>query len=574
MDAVLEAQDRTVSRRRGALPFVGRVIAATPGESVLVERILHLDEDLYLADHAFVHAPGVKPLSACLPVLPMTMSIEAMAEVAACVVPGQGLIGIEEIKATRWIDLVDVEATTLTIEARFDRYDPQREATFVRAAIRAEGQSGPSIEATLLFGRHYLLELFPDFGALDAGTALRIDAARLYGERHLFHGPAFRCLFGEVFVEDRRIAGHLRVPSPTDLFRSTAEPQLLLQPCVLDAICQMVGVYAMQRDRYAFPVGLGKLELYRPTPSAGTLVPVRIELRKTDGKTIHADVEAEDGDGGVWMRIADLRCWKFQWERRLVDYRRAPGQFLLGRPAPVGNTADGPLVLHLAEPDLGKFDPRMLARDCLGLEEAAVYESHARFPARQSQWLLGRTVAKDCVRRWISDRTGAEMAHPAAILVRSDPAGRPYVAGADGREALPHVSIAHCEDRAIAAAHSGRVGVDIERIADRDDGFLAAVAGPDEREKVKALGAPRRAEWITRLWGAKEAVGKLLGSGVDGRLKSLEAVDFSPEGSVRIQDRATMFVYAVETIESDGFIIACATEDAPLPPRGEECAST
>ncbi|MBG0810447.1 polyketide synthase dehydratase domain-containing protein [Methylosinus sp. H3A] len=573
MDAVLEAQDRIVSRRGGALPFVGRVIAATPGESVLVERVLHLDEDLYLADHAFVHAPGVKPLSACLPVLPMTMSIEAMAEVAACVVPGQGLIGVEEIKATRWIDLVDVEATILTIEARLDRYDPQREATFVRAAIRAEGQSGPSIEATLLFGRHYLLELFPDFGALDAGTALRIDAASLYAERHLFHGPAFRCLFGEVFVEDQRIAGHLRVPSPTDLFRSTVEPQLLLQPCVLDAICQMVGVYAMQRDRYAFPVGLGKLELYRPTPPAGTVAPVRIELRKTDGKTIHADVEAEDGEGGVWMRIADLRCWKFQWERRLVDHRRAPGQFLLGRPAPVDNSATGPLALLLAEPDLGKFDPRMLARDCLGLEEAAVYESYARFPARQRQWLLGRTVAKDCVRRWISDRTGAEMAHPAAIVIRSDPAGRPYVAGEDGREALPHVSIAHCEDRAIAAAHSGRVGVDIERIADRDDGFLAAVAGPDEREKVKALGRARRAEWITRLWGAKEAVGKLLGSGVDGRLKSLEAVDFSPEGSVRIQDRATMFVYAVETIESEGFIIACATEDAPLPPRGEECAS-
>jgi phosphopantetheinyl transferase len=276
----------------------------------------------------------------------------------------------------------------------------------------------------------------------------------------------------------------------------------------------------------------------------------------------------------VWMRIADLRCWKFQWERRLVDYRRAPAQFLLSHPAPVGSTADGPLVLLLAEPDLGKFDPRMLARDCLGLEEAAIYESHGRFPARQRQWLLGRAVAKDCVRRWTSDRTGAAMAHPAAIFIRSEPAGRPFVAGAEGEETLPHISIAHCEDRAIAAAHSGRVGVDIERIADRDEGFLTAVAGPAERELALALGPARRAEWITRLWGAKEAVGKLLGSGVDGRLKSLEAIAFLEEGRIRIQDRETMTAYDVETEESDGFIIACVIEnDGPLPPRGEDRAS-
>ena len=56
-----------------------------------------LDEDLHLADHAFVHAPGVKPLFACLPVVPMTLSLEILAEAAACLAPGYGLIGFEEV---------------------------------------------------------------------------------------------------------------------------------------------------------------------------------------------------------------------------------------------------------------------------------------------------------------------------------------------------------------------------------------------------------------------------------------------------------------------------------------------
>lgn len=550
--------------RASALPFVGRIVELTPGESIVVERILDLDEDLFLADHAFVHAPGLKPLSACLPVMPMTMCLEVMAEVAACLVPGHGLLGVENVKAARWIELLDADTAALSIKARIERYDAPREAYFVRAAIYAEGQNSPSTEATLLFGEHYLLELFPTFSEFDARQSRRIDAESLYAERRLFHGPTFQCLVGAVVVDDRRVAGEFVVPPSRSLFRSSAEPQLLLQPALLDNVSQIVGVWAMERDRYAFPVGLGKLEIYRPTPPAGVRTPVRVELTKTEGKTIHADVEVEDGAGGVWMRIVDFRSWKFHWERRLVDFRRLPQQFLLSRSAPVGNSENGPLCLMLAEEDLGKFDPRMLARDCLGLEESAVFESHGRFPQRQRQWLLGRAVAKDCVRLWASRGSGAAMAHPAAIVIRSDEAGRPFV-NAPAGDILPNVSIAHCETRAIAAAHRDRVGVDIERIADRDDGFLEAVAGAHERQIVNSLSAERRSEWVTRLWSAKEAVGKLLGVGIGGRLKTLEALEISESGRIRIHDGETKRSFDVETVEDQGFIIACVTEDADRP---------
>jgi phosphopantetheinyl transferase len=553
----LRGSDRPARRdaEPRALPFVGRIVAVTPGERVVVERILDLDEDLYLADHAFVHAPGVKPLSACLPVLPMTMSVEAMAQAAACVVPGQGLIGVEEVKATRWIELLDRDRAALTIDARLERHDLLRNAYHVHAAVHAEGQTSPSIEARLIFGASYLLELFPSFGALDAASAQRIDARSLYEERRLFHGPAFRCLSGELLVEERRVAAELVVPATDRLFRSTTAPQLLLQPALLDNLCQIVGVWAMQRDRYAFPVGLGKLELYRPTPPAGTRAPVRVELTKTEGKTIHADVEVEDGAGGVWMRIADLRCWKFQWERRLVDYRRAPAQFLLGRPAPIGGAASGPLCLLLAERDLGAFEPNMLARDCLAVAESAIFESHARVAKRQRQWLLGRALAKDCV-RLLESRGGAPMTHPAAIVIESDAAGRPFVSERDG---APHISISHCEDRAIAAAHSGRVGVDIERIVERDEAFLKAFASEREREFLHSFPPEPRSEWTTRLWCAKEAVGKLLGSGIGGRLKSL-TLEAREGGRIRMRDAETERVFDVETEKHEAFIIACATE--------------
>ena len=72
------------SAGEAVLPFVGHIADHVPGMSITVERMLTLDEDLHLADHTFVHAPGVKPVSACLPVVPLTMAMEIMAETAAC----------------------------------------------------------------------------------------------------------------------------------------------------------------------------------------------------------------------------------------------------------------------------------------------------------------------------------------------------------------------------------------------------------------------------------------------------------------------------------------------------------
>ena len=143
------------------LPFVGVVLDHAPGMTITVERRLDLQEDLYLADHAFVYAPNIKPARACLPVLPMTMSLEAMAEVAACLVPGCGLLGFEEVTATRWIELTDTDALTLRITARLEHYDAERGAYFIGVAINIEGQATPTISATALFGESYLASCRP-----------------------------------------------------------------------------------------------------------------------------------------------------------------------------------------------------------------------------------------------------------------------------------------------------------------------------------------------------------------------------------------------------------------------------
>ncbi len=71
------------------LPFVGKIISMVPSQEVVTERQIHLQEDLFLHDHTFGgQVSAVDDTLEPLPVIPMTVAIEIMAETAALLMPG------------------------------------------------------------------------------------------------------------------------------------------------------------------------------------------------------------------------------------------------------------------------------------------------------------------------------------------------------------------------------------------------------------------------------------------------------------------------------------------------------
>jgi phosphopantetheinyl transferase len=547
------------------LPFIGQILQHTPGESIVSERILNLAEDLYLEDHAFIHAPGIKPLSACMPVLPMTFSLEVMAEVAACLVPGQGFIGLEEIKATRWIELADTDQLTLRISAGQRRVDSERGIYRIEAAIHIGGQAMPAISATVLFSSHYQLDVAVEFTSLTEVS--RIPAEQVYRERRMFHGPRLHCLVGEILLGDRGAVGELATRSSGNLFQSIARPQLLLDPALLDGVGQLLGIWTMERrERSAFPIGFKKLELYQTTPPAGTRVPVRIEITRDEVKTLYADIEIQDGSGGVWMRIHDWGMWKFRWAQKLLDFRRLPTHYLVSDPVMLPSLASAAVCRMLSGGALAGFDAGLLARFYLDSDEFLAFTGKAGVPQRQQQWLLGRIAAKDAVRVWMAARLQSqEMLHPASFAIENDERGQPVV---KRLTAPPRISIAHCEDRAIAIAQGGAIGVDIERISPRNPGFLETITSDAERvllsEQVNVTASSEQAEeWITRLWCAKEVVGKLRGVGVSVPQR-FQVTAIAGDGTLQIQPADSERPVFVNTIRDNTFIIAHAITRPPI----------
>jgi hypothetical protein len=134
-----------------ALPFIGKIVSMVASEEVITQRQIDLTEDLFLHDHTFGgQVSAVDDTLEPLPVVPMTVAMEIMAETAALLMPGKQLIGMKEIQTFQWID-VERGRTTLQITAH-RRAAHQHE---VEVRVHNLGESGDGKGGKAVLTRHY-----------------------------------------------------------------------------------------------------------------------------------------------------------------------------------------------------------------------------------------------------------------------------------------------------------------------------------------------------------------------------------------------------------------------------------
>ena len=538
------------------LPFVSTVLRYTPKKEIVVERVLNLNEDLYLRDHLFVHAPDIKPLFACRPVMPMTFCLEAIAEVAACLTPGFGVIGFEDVKATHWIRMDDVETLVLRISAQLADYNPETVTYSITGTIFGESEILPAVSATVLLGQHYLQTIAMEFEELIDPRPYPLKAEEIYRERHLFHGPAFQCVSGDMVLGDQGLTGELTVLPKERLFATTKTPELLTDPIALDGAAQLLGLWGQNHNRYILPISIQKLEIYCPTPPVGTRVPVRLQITDVTSRRVHADIEIQDGTGHVWMRIRSWGDWIFHWTKKVFDFQRLPTKYVWTRDIYLPHLPQGSICQAICTNDLREFDLRITAGYYLHMDESDTFSRMDNHPVRQREWLLGRIVAKDAVRLWLAQETASDMLHPAIFVIENDSQGQPVIKSISEFRVLPHISLAHSSDRAIAVASRYPTGIDLEFISHRDIIFLESFATTKEQDFINGLPMDERDIWITRLWCAKEAVSKTLGSGLSFRPQSFELHHVAPDGCITIHHNDSDRLFTVHTRQDQGFIIA------------------
>ena len=121
--------------------------------------------------------------------------------------------------------------------------------------------------------------------------------------------------------------------------------------------------------------------------------------------------------------------------------------------------------------------------------------------------------------------------------------GKPYFEGG------PYFSISHCKTGIAVAVADEPVGIDIESIRRADEELMERVLNNDERLAVS--GERDRDRAFTKLWTQKEAVVKMLGTGIE----SFEQLQNILSGS---HDHETTRPRKIETIEKANYIYSIA----------------
>jgi phosphopantetheinyl transferase len=318
-----------------------------------------------------------------------------------------------------------------------------------------------------------------------------VDARGLYDERWMFHGPAYQGVIELGPISADGIRGRLEtLPAPGAL---------------LDAAGQLMGYWilvSLERDRLILPTGVERIQFFGAEPPVGSQLECTVRIRRVRDQDVRAELEII-ADGRTWALLEGWTDMRFVSDEVVTDAARAPETITLADPG------ERPFTLVRERWSNAAFRELMMRR-YLAEEERSEYEG--RNPNAQRQWLLGRMAAKDAARTWLWQHGHGSM-FPIEVRVSNDDSGQPRVSGAFGEDL--RVSVAHKDSVAVALVAEDRdVGIDVEKIETRSERFAELALTDSER-----LLCPRedRDVWITRMWTAKEAVAKSMGTGLKGR---------------------------------------------------------
>jgi acyl transferase domain-containing protein len=512
-------------------PLLGTITSLVPFEELTTVRQLSPEDDLFLHDHALgapvsFTCPDLRPLT----VVPLTLSMEMLAEAAAAMMPGKLLTGMRDIQARQWIQ-VDDTPVNLEISAR--RLTNSASEVFVQVRKNAN----PVIEGIMIFGDEYPAPPAPSRVPLHAERASRLASAELYDGRLMFHGPSFQAVAGVDRSGQNGIIARLRTLPTGNLFRSTPNPRFVTDPVVLDAAGQLVGFWAAEylpRGFVVFPYHLEKLQIYRTNPIAGAELPCRVTLQLLRSEAIRSDIEIGGIDGKVWMQLEGWvdrrfdpparfhRFWTAPREHRGKAPDRAPHQTMLSEPwrAPLAALpAAGAFECYRLEP---LFEPgaalwkELWASLVLSRRERSHFAERREPEHLQLDWLSGRTAAKDAIRAFLRKRHGLELL-PADVEIAEDEHGRVIGTGPWTRQlpVFPEVSLAHVEGMAVALVGDGSIGqhlgIDVQAMREPRPDLNGLALSAAENRLLSALPIAIRPEWLVRLSCAKKAAAQTPG---------------------------------------------------------------
>ncbi|ATP59079.1 beta-ketoacyl synthase [Pedobacter ginsengisoli] len=493
-DQIVNAPDPVVQNSGVRIPFSKKLDVS-------------LDNSPYLVDHSLLRQPkGWHCVDDMDPVIPMTMIFELFAEIAVEQSPKEQVQKIMNIKVFQWMNVAKPFVETVTGEWKDQQLVYLNLERFANAEVLLTDklQEAPS----------------RDF---DIGRILNIDRTteQIYNG-HMFHGPGYQGIKKLIAVGEKGITGIIE--------GDTGKGSLL------DNAGQLFGLWlqlTLIKDRIAFPVKIQEITFYEDFRDQKGSFECTCVLTELNDEFATADFVMKRNNK-IWAIISGWQNRRLEIDDALWSVSMSPLNNRLSE-----EIAPGVFMFHNAYNRVVSWD--FILKRYFNQDEKKHHNS--LLPNKRKEWMISRVAVKDAVRNLLN-RTKKEAYFPIAFEIRSDEFRKPYPHG-DMTDGV-HISIAHKGTDAVGIAQYDRpVGIDIEKIEPRSEGFSELVFSEEER---LLLADKDMAEWATRFWVAKEAYGKCLSKGLQGNPKAYTIQEIRGE-ELRIND------IFIKTIKHKNYII-------------------
>ena len=510
--------------------MIDEIIECEPGLRIVARRSMDLGEDYFSDQHTVGgrELSRVNPEQHGLPVVPMTFSIEMVAEVAQTLLPHLQVIAMKEIKLMKWLDYDDQDLAFAQVVAEVNSEVSTAEMIIVEAKLfHWKGGEEPNFDRPASTAVLEMATAFPDAppaGEYELENERPCTITREVLYKNLFHGEEYQGVDDFTRFGDEGIEATVHALPRTKLFRSNPEPRFVFDPVLLDvALHPMCAWHLEQEDqsgRILLPIGVDRIEFYGPCPEPGTPFFSRAKMRKETTRQFTQEVQLVDSEERSWCRMQGSHYWRFYLPFSEFNFHGPKDVYMLSKDWSAVLPNENCLVKLLDVPN-DLRNPTMQpigARVTLSDREFAEFQKLDFPDDRKTQWLFGKVAAKEAVKALWSQTTG-ERLFTADVEIEHDEFGRPLarMRGKDTPTDFPAISLSHSGSKIVAIASSHpNTGIDIEKITQRESGFLKIAFSRTELSLLAEID-PEMTEWVTRFWCAKEAVGKALGRGlIDG----------------------------------------------------------
>ncbi len=298
-------EDRSAEGTIADHPLLGRFIRFEPGRRVVARMTIDPEQSPWLREHTIGRDVSVHDETLmALPVMPLALSLEFLAQAAACLSPGRVVTRIEAIRAKRWIEFGDGPQT---IEIRASHRDDSPSSYACQVMLDSPEGMTPAVEANVILEAAYPARsgtVLPNEAGVPSGFA----PDDLYFDI-MYHGSTWQAVQAIVATGSGGITARLSVPGEFPFRADEAPFTSLLDPVALDAAGQLLGFWTAEHfedGRLVFPISVEAIEFFGLPSIPGDDLTCRVAIRYFDDLRVSADFEVMRADALLFRAIGWL----------------------------------------------------------------------------------------------------------------------------------------------------------------------------------------------------------------------------------------------------------------------------